>query len=281
MMENLGIVVALGAAIAWGIYPVPFKISKSKNLIQFQLLTGAGIFLSGLIISLFFGYSLNLNPYGLFSGVLWGIGNAIFLTAIFNLGISKAVPIASSLVILSSFLWGVLVFGEIPSGVTVGFLGIGAIILGVILVSTVGSAQSQNIKKGVVAAILSGLIFGSQLVPLKIGHLATKDFFFPMSAGIFLTGLVIFFVKKGKLKHESLGLGFLSGMIWSIGNLLSLVAISLIGLAKAIPVTQSSTLIAVLWGVFYFKEIKLKRDKVQILIGAIILLLGVMILSRA
>lgn len=101
-MENLGIVVALGAAIAWGIYPVPFKISKSENLNQFQALTGVGIFLSGLIISLFFGYSLSLNPYGLLSGILWGTSNAIFLTAIFNLGLSKAVPIVSSLVILSA-----------------------------------------------------------------------------------------------------------------------------------------------------------------------------------
>lgn len=289
-MENLGIVVALGAAIAWGIYPVPFKISKSNNLIQFQALTGVGIFLAGLIISAIAGYSLNLNFYGLFSGVLWGIANAIFLTAIFNLGISRAVPIASSLVILSSFLWGVLVFGEIPSGIVVGLLGIGAIILGVILVSTVGSAQSRNIKKGLAAAVLSGIIFGSQLIPLKIGHLETKDFFFPMCLGIFLTGLVIFFTKKDKFstkgglvsgQKKEIGWGFLSGAIWCIGSIQSLIAISLVGLAKAIPVTQSSTLIAVLWGVFYFKEVNQKRDRVQILIGAVILLLGVMILSQA
>ena len=280
-MESLGILAALGAALAWGTYAVPFKISKSENLVQFQALTGVGIFLSGLIISKVAGYSLNLNSYGLLSGVLWGIANAIFLTALSNLGISRAVPVVSSLVIISSFLWGVLVFNELPTSAVTGFLGIGAIILGVILVSTTENTQSQNIKKGLLAAVLSGLIFGSQLVPLKFGHVATTDFFFSTTIGIFLTGLIIFLVKKVGFKNEAVAMSILSGIIWNVGNLLSLISISLIGLAKAIPTTQSSSLIAVLWGIFYFKEITQPRHRLQVLVGATILLIGVIMLGMA
>ncbi len=102
-----------------------------------------------------------------------------------------------------------------------------------------------------------------------------------MSLGIVAVALVTFFIKKAKFEKKAIGLSAASGVIWNIGNLLSVTAISLVGLAKAIPITQSCTLIAVLWGVFYFKEIKKGRDKIQIIIGAIILLSGVAILSQA
>ena len=76
-MENLGIVAALGAALAWGSYAVPFKKSGSTNLIQFQALMGVGILVSGLLASQVLGYSLNFNIYGIISGVLWAIGNLL------------------------------------------------------------------------------------------------------------------------------------------------------------------------------------------------------------
>ena len=280
-MNNLGFLLAIGAALCWGTYIVPFKKSQSQNLLQFQALMGTGIFISGFIASILFDYSLQLNVYGLLSGFLWASANVLSLTAVLNLGISKAIPILASLVILSSFLWGALVFGELPSGLIIGFAGIGLIILGVILVSTTTNTQSQNTKKRLFTAILAGIIFGSQLVPLKVGNVATKDFFFSVCLGIFLTGLLIALFKKTRFKNEAVGLSLLSGIIWNIGNLLSLVAIGLIGLAKAIPISQSSTLIAVLWGLFYFKEITQRKFRIQVLIGAAILLLGVIILSLA
>lgn len=280
-MESLGILAALGAALAWGSYAVPFKKSKSERLLQFQVLIGVGVLISALIFSLILGYPLSLNIYGLISGVLWAIANAILLPAIINLGISKAVPIVSSLVILSTFLWGVLVFNEIPQGLLMGFLGIGLIIPGVILVSTAVNTQSKSVKKGLILAILSGLIFGSQLAPLKIGNLTTKEFFFPVCLGIFITAIMIALIKKVKFKKEAIKEGLLCGVLWNIGNLLSVISISLIGLSKAMPISQSSSLVAVLWGLFYFKEITKRKLMVQILIGAIILLTGIAILSLA
>lgn len=280
-METLGILAALGAALAWGSYIVPFKLSKSERLIQFQSLMGCGIFISGLIFSMLLGYSLNLNVYGLLSGSLWATANAITLTAIFNIGISKAIPVIASLVIISTFLWGGLVFGELPSGMTMGFVGIGLIVLGVILVSTTGNTTSQNVKKGLIAAILAGLIFGSQLAPLKIGDVSTKESFFPMSLGIFLTASAITLISRVGFRREALQESLLSGTIWNIGNLLSLIAISAIGLSKAIPISQSSTLVAVFWGLFYFKEITDRRERMPVLVGAVILLIGVIVLSLA
>lgn len=272
---------AIGAALAWGTYMVPFKISKSERLVQFQALMAVGIFISGLCISILFGYSLSLNAYALVSGILWASANAISLVAVTNLGISRAVPLMASLVILFSFLWGALIFDEIPSGMVMGFFGIGLIVVGVILVSSSGNTQSQNVKRGLLAGVLAGLIFGSQLVPLKISNLATRDFFFSLCLGIFLTGLIIALSLKVKFKKEAIKESLLSGTIWNIGNLLSLISLSVIGLSKMGPISQSATLIAVLWGLFYFKEITQPKKKLQVLVGATILLLGIITLGLA
>lgn len=281
MIESLGFLAAFGAALAWGSYVVPFKISRSDNLILFQALMGLGIVFSAFIASLLLGYTFNLNIYGIASGVLWAVANVISLRAVLYLGLSRAMPVIASLVILSSFLWGSIVFQELPEGLVLGFAGITTIILGVVLVSSAGDSQSKNIKKGILTAIVAGLIFGSQLVPIKFSHLDTKDFFFSVCLGIFLTSLLIAFIQRVRLKKELTGVGLLSGMIWNIGNLLSLIAISSIGLSKAIPVSQSAALVAVLWGIFYFKEITKTTHKMQIILGAAILIIGITVLGLA
>ncbi len=240
-----------------------------------------GIGLSGLIISIVLNYPVNFNLYGLLSGVLWGSANAISLVAVASLGLSRAVPIMSSLVILSSFFWGALVFREITSGIIMGFIGIAFIILGVITVSSTNNAQSKNIKKGLLTAILAGLIFGSQLVPIKVGNVSTRDFFFPVCFGIFITGLLISQVMKIEFKKEAVKESLLSGLIWNIGNLLSLLSLSIIGLSKMGPISQSAILVAVFWGLFYFKEVTQRKQMMQVLIGAAVLLAGVVILGLA
>lgn len=280
-MENFGILAALGAALAWGSYTVPFKISKSEKLLQFQFLGGVGIFISGLIASRVLGYSLNVNIYGIISGILWVVGNLLFLHAVLNLGLSKAGPIVSSIIILCSFFWGAFVFNELPSGMLTGVSGVGLIVLGVILVSNTSESITLNVKKGLFSVTLAGLFFGSQLAPLKLGQVDSEDFFFSVCVGIFATSALIFLLTKSRFKKEAINASLLSGIIWNLGNLLSIISISAIGLAKGGPITQLASLVAVFWGLFYFKEIREKRHKIQVLAGAIVLLIGVIILGFA
>lgn len=280
-MENLGFLAAMGAALAWGTFMVPFKIAKSDKLVLYQAVMSVGILLSGLILSLILDYPLRPNIYGFVAGILWAVANSIALTAISNLGLSRAVPLMSSLVVISSFLWGALVFGELPAGMIMGFAGIALIILGVALASAIGNLGGQNVKQGLLAAIAAGLIFGSQLVPLKVGNVATRDFFFSVSLGIFIFAMVMAIVRKIRFSKDIVKESLLSGVIWNIGNLLSLISLSLIGLSKMGPISQIATLVAVFWGLFYFKEITKPKAKLQVLIGAVILLGGVIILGLA
>lgn len=279
-MENLGILAALGAAVFWGSYTVPFKVSASKNLLQFQAIMAVGIGLSGLVVSILLGYPLDLNIFGLLSGVLWAFANAVSLIAVLNLGLSRAVPVMSSLVVIGSFFWGAFVFHEL-SGLMTGLLGIGLIILGVIFVSSIGKTERRNVKKGLLAAVIAGSVWSSQMAPIKLGHVSPNEFFFPVCFGVLVTGVLVFIVSRAKFERKAIGMSLLSGVLWNAGNLASIISIPLIGLSKALPVSQSASLVAVLWGVLYFKEITQKRQKLQVLIGAIILLVGVAILSQA
>lgn len=280
-MLNLGVLLALGAALCWGSYMVPFKRVGVSNLKLFQALLAFGIGLSGFAISIILGYSLTLNPYGILSGVLWALANMIGLAAVANLGLSRSVPLMSSLVITSSFLWGAMVFRELPSGVAVGALGILLIIMGVVVVSLTENSQSRDIKKGLILATIAGIIWGSQLVPLKWGNVSTGDFFFSVCLGIASTGLLVFVLFRGKFQKGMLLSGFLSGFVWNIGNLASLLAVSLIGLSKAGPIAQATVMVSVFWGVFYFKEATTLKNKLKILAGAVVLLAGIFILSSA
>jgi glucose uptake protein len=281
MSENFGFLAALGAAFCWGTYLVPFKISKSDKLVFFQSVMSVGILVSGFVISLFLNYSLTPNAYGLISGVLWAIPNALSLVAVSNLGIARAAPIMSSLVIITSFLWGTLFFSELKAGLASGIIAIGLIVIGVILVGATKNSHSLNVRKGLLTAVLAGLLWGSQFVPIKIGNVAPSDYFFSMSVGIFVTAMVLSIIKKVKFQKKAIAASLLSGTIWSIGNLLGVLAIAAIGLARGLPSTQLAVLVSVLWGLFYFKEVTKKRHKIQVLVGAIVLLLGIFLLSQS
>ena len=50
--------------------------------------------------------------------------------------------------------------------------------------------------------------------------------------------------------------GVCSGVLWNVGNGLSIAAIPRLGYAVAYPLLQCSLLVGGLWGVFCFKEIR-------------------------
>lgn len=278
-MNNLGFLTAAGTALAWGSYMVPFKKFPPQNLVQFQLLIAVSIFISTFLICLIFNYPISLNLYGVVAGIIWAVGNPLSLQAVADLGLSRALPIFLSVIITLSFLWGVLVFGEITTGLPLAFLAILGIIAGVILIASVGNTQSKNVKRGIILSVFSGILFGHQLIPLKLGKLTPEEFFFPMSVGILVFAVSFALFKQVKLKNEGIGVSIFSGLIWNIGNFLSLMTVSLIGLAKGGPIIQFQLLIAVCWGIFYFKEITKMTQKIQIMIGTVIFFIGIIFLA--
>lgn len=88
-------------------------------------------------------------------------------------------------------------------------------------------------------------------------------------------------IRKVRFKNQSVFAGLFSGALWNIGNLLSIITISFLGLARGYPLTQATVLVSVLWGVLCFKESTSRKDMLKIIGGTVVLVLGVMTLGAA
>ena len=277
MVDAFGFLAAFISVVGWGSYLVPMKKLQNYDTFYFQALMATGIMLSSLVIVLIVG-EFRLSLLGLLCGFLWKTGNAISLVAVKKDGISMAVPVWTSTSIVTSFLWGLFFFKENFSSLLLGVLGISLLVVGTNVVSLTGSNREKS-KTGVLLALPAGVFFGSYLVPMKISGLEPNQFLFSMALGIFVTGWSFFLAKGAKLSRSALLNGLGSGVVWNVSNFSSLYAIALLGLSIGLPLTQNSLLVAVLWGLFYFKEVKRKRGKAQVLVGALVMIVGTFLLG--
>jgi glucose uptake protein GlcU len=133
--------------------------------------------------------------------------------------------------------------------------------------------------KAVLLALAAGVCFGSMFVPITADHISSKDALFPMSFGILITGIILAFVTKVRLEKKAVQASIYSGVIWGLGNICAIKAIDMIGIARGMPISQLGVLVAMGWGMFYFKEIPLLRHRIQVFVGAAFLLVGVMLLG--
>lgn len=73
--------------------------------------------------------------------------------------------------------------------------------------------------------------------------------------------------------------GSLSGTLWSIGNMASMISVTFLGEGVGYSMTQSAMLISGLWGIFFFKEIKSPAKIRAWLASACLTISGILLLS--
>lgn len=73
--------------------------------------------------------------------------------------------------------------------------------------------------------------------------------------------------------------GCIAGLLWSLGNMCSIISVSILGQGIGYSVVQSAMLVSGLWGIFYYKEIRGSRNIVGWFFSAIITLCGILWLS--
>lgn len=119
----------------------------------------------------------------------------------------------------------------------------------------------------VTALILAGLFFGSQFVPQKYcPKFDTRAYNLSMMFGIAMVSAIIVMVSllfhipgDARVKEFSLpniGLCLLAGVIWSLGNLFILSAISKIGISRTFPVVNLITVVAFFAGIIFLGELR-------------------------
>ena len=275
-MIYLGLLFAALAAISWGTFFVPIRKVGITNVWQLQGATSIGVLLFAIPIGFFWGFGIELN--GIASGIIWTVGNLLALYAVRLIGLARTSTFLAGFSIIVSFTWGILFFGEKFDSLILALVAIGFLLSGLPLVFK-GARNSLIQKKGYIIAATGGLIGGSYVIPMQATH-TLQSGFFSSSLSIFVIGLPLFFFARRFIKKEIVA-GIISGTLFNIGSLSVLVAIGLIGITIAYPISQTATLFAVSWGIWYFKEIVQRRGIIRVGIGALLVLCGAALLAIA
>lgn len=135
--------------------------------------------------------------------------------------------------------------------------------------------------------LIASLCFGVNAIIYKVA--ATKGqglnpFQGALSAGIgvILFFIIVYFVKSSGFTPNWTGvsLAILAGIIWAIGFLAIALAIANKGdIAKLAPIYNTNTLIAVILGIIFLKEIPQGAAIIKVISGAILIVIGSVLVS--
>ena len=275
-MNSLGFASAIVSAFSWGTFFVPVKKVKVGSIWQLQGATGIGVILFAIPVGFLWGFEILSS--GLLSGAIWAIGNILALYSVRLIGLSRTSPFLAGFSILVSFLWGILFFGEKFNYLILAIAAVGLLLAGLpFIVNTTKGLPIQ--KKGYFVAASSGLIGGSYVIPMQATH-SLQSGFFSSSLSIFVIGIPLLLYSRRFVKKEIVA-GILSGSLFNVGSLAVLLAVGLIGITVAYPISQTATLFAVSWGILYFKEIVDRRHIRRAIIGAGLIMCGAGLLTIA
>lgn len=152
--------------------------------------------------------------------------------------------------------------------------------------------------KGLASACFNGIWGGSVLVPMHYSSTANGLGFvisFAIGALIITLLLWIFRLILRLPQHKSITKayaslpsfhlqtlffpGACSGMLWSLGNICSMVSVTYLGEGIGYSVVQGSMVVSGLWGIFLYREVTGFRKTSFWLLSAILALGGILLLS--
>ena len=275
-MIDFGIIFAALAAACWGTFFVPVRKVGITNIWQLQGAISVGVILFAIPIGFFWGFDIQI--WGILSGIIWSLANLLALYSVKLIGLARAPPFIAGFGIMISFTWGILFLNETFHSLILALIAVGLLIGGLPLVS--GAEKNLPVrKKGFLFAAASGLVGGSYIIPMQATH-TLQSSFFSSSLSIFIIGVPLLLLARRFIKKEIIA-GVFSGSLFNLGSLSVLIAVGLLGISLAFPLSQTATLLAVSWGLLYFKEVVKKQGILRIVTGATIILSGAILLTFA
>ncbi|MFZ9035895.1 MAG: multidrug DMT transporter permease [Francisellaceae bacterium] len=226
--------------------------------------------------------SLHALASAFIGGIIFNLANILLVAAIDIAGMAIAFPLAIGL----ALVLGVMInYVETPlgnaflifSGVTLVAL---AIVCTAMAYKKISTAKSTHVSKGIVIAIISGVLMGffyrfvassitADVYTPQKGLMTAYSASFIFATGIFISNFVInglmmkFPISGNRLAFRDYFkqgtpwlhfIGILGGVIWGIGSTLNFIASNIAGAAISYGLGQGATLIAAIWGVFVWKE---------------------------
>jgi len=283
MSVFIGVVASVGAALCWTTTAALLKIGSSKTQPLLANAIRVAAATVGSLLLVFFTGEVNglLTPnlgafIAAFTAGLLGIvlGDTLYIYSLKMVGVARAMPVANTYPLFST-LGAFLFLGEkITLSVIIGAL---VIIFGLWLISPSGEREGSFTVKSFFLTLLCAPIWGAGI--LLLGYalnyysvVALNAVRLPFLALI----LVGFAYARGynhaKLDRRTLLILASAGILGlSIGNLLLLVGMDSIGVAKAVPLSSTSPLFSTIVGRVFLRE----HVGLRVYLSAALIVLGI------
>uniref|UniRef100_A0A8C2DJH9 Transmembrane protein 144a n=1 Tax=Cyprinus carpio TaxID=7962 RepID=A0A8C2DJH9_CYPCA len=291
------------AVVFFGSNFVPVKKIETGDGMFFQWILCAAIWTVSLVVNIILHYP-KFWPLVMLGGAIWATGNITVVPIV------KTIGLGLGLLIWASFN---LLLGWASS--RFGWFGIGAESVSKPVLNSCGTVNSESVVAtddswvdaltprtkrivGSFLAVVAGLLYGTSFVPvLYIKNHASDpdsqysgasqfdlDYVFAQYSGIFLTSTVYFVlycaIKKNKPQvfPKAVLPGFLSGIMWGVATCCWFLANNYLSAVVSFPIiTTVPGLIAALWGVVVFKEVKGWRNYIVLIVAFCLVLSGALL----
>ena len=235
----------------------------------------------------------HLIVWAVLAGCLWAVANTMTIFAIRDIGLSIAFPLWNTNSLLGIF-WGFLLFKELHQagwrrwfGVLGGAL---AMFLGATLLAITSSSQGPAVHamRGISAALGAGVLWGTMYIPYRKAYLTGMNplsfiaFFTIGELGMMASLAVTYTGGPSFLWRELVGAKdvlfwlMLGGFIWVIGDVFQQYAAQYVGISRGIPLSNSTQLWGLLWGILVFGELHGRAASLylQVIGGSLLMMLG-------
>lgn len=297
-----GIFWALVTVLAWGSWLAPSQNVPMKGQQTRTFYVTLAVMALAIIVGLFVGletltWSTFWFPF--IGGLIWSVSGWSAFVGTSHLGMAKAFGIWAPLNIITSIVWGIILFGEFIdtelSNILLAIVSVLIIIGGILMIIFAGesgekTAESKKYRTlGLLGAFGAGVGFATYFIPINIGTKGETDFTMwigtlPLSIGMFVGAIVLVLISKSPIKLEQpshYARVLSTGLLWGIGNYGALRMMEIIGTGPGFTIAQLCVVVNALIGIFWLKSPAPKsRAATLTLIGVIIAMIGGVILGN-
>ncbi|MCH7323432.1 GRP family sugar transporter [Solibacillus sp. MA9] len=283
----MDIFLAILPALFWGSI-VLFNVKLGGGPYSQVLGTTIGALLYS--IGVYFVVKPELTPLvlgvGIVSGLFWALGQSNQLKSIDLMGVSKTMPISTGLQLVATTLFGVIVFHEWSTTMSVilGILALISIIVGIVLTSLPNPEEKKEnnrgkLKKGILILLVSTFGYLVYVVIIRLFNVSGWSALLPQAIGMVIGGVLLTFKHKPFNKYAIRNI--IPGLIWAAGNMFLFISQPRVGVATSFSLSQMGIVISTLGGIFIIGEKKTKRQLIAIFIGIIFIVAAGIMLGLA
>ncbi len=306
----IGFLIALVSSAAFAAYIFPRKLSRlSVWAYQFYLSLAVAPLCVAVALAVdrtIVGRS-DLVLLSFSCGIIWTLGSLSYSTAVDYIGVARSTPIKNMAPFFAS-IYGILIFHEysLSDPISLG-LAIGGVVLMTVAAIVLGRASAPESERalafqngsapearrrafqiGVLASFGAAFFYGAYAIPLKVvlreGMTAYQAVAW-LGIGVLVSSFLLFWIKERRLSPKAEGrqirLSLVAGAIWMSGQTLGTVAMVFVPMSISWPVSNLSTLIAIAWGVWIYKEVHLERHLREVGVSLVSYAAGLVMLALA